>query len=149
METKRFTQYGKLMFYVFIPIILLSIVKFILHYELGKTDFTPILTLSLILILVLFLVYKLTINISNESVSFTMGIGLIRKRYPISDIKSVETVKNNWLYGWGIRIIPGGWLYNVSGSYAIELRFHSSDKVIRIGTDKPEEVEKEIKCRIQ
>jgi hypothetical protein len=69
-----------------------------------------------------------------------MGIGLIKKNYPISDIKSVQKVKNNLLYGWGIRVIPGGWLYNVSGFYAIELRFHSSDKVIRIGTDKPEEV---------
>jgi hypothetical protein len=73
-----------------------------------------------------------------------MGIGLINKKYPISDIKSVKIVKNNWMYGWGIRVIPGGWLYNVSGFKAIELRFHSSDKIIRIGTDKPEEVTSEI-----
>jgi hypothetical protein len=148
METKRFTQYGKLMYYIFIPLIIISIIKFIMHYELGKTDFAPIIILTLILTIVLFLVYKLTITISDEHISFSMGIGLVKKSYPISDIKSVQIVKNNWMYGWGIRVIPGGWLYNVSGSYAIELRFHSNEKIIRIGTDKPEEVDKEIKSRI-
>ena len=149
METKHFTQYGKLMFYIFIPVIIISLLKFYIHYQLGYTDFTPVILLTFILSAVLMLVYRLTITISEQYVSFKMGIGLINKKYPISDIKSVEIVKNSWIYGWGIRVIPRGWLFNVSGFKAIELRFHSSDKVIRIGTDKPEEVEKEIKSRIQ
>jgi len=148
METKQFTQHGKLMYCIFIPLILISIAKFITHYQLGKTDFEPSIVLTFILSIVLMLVYKLTITISEQTVSFKMGIGLIKKNYPISDIKSVQVVKNNWLYGWGIRVIPGGWLFNVSGFKAIELRFYSCDKVIRIGTDKPEEVEKEINYRI-
>jgi hypothetical protein len=144
METKHFTQYGKLMFYIFIPVIIISLLKFYTHYHLGNTDFTPVILITFILSLVLLLVYRLTITISEQYVSFKMGIGLINKKYPISDIKSVKIVKNNWMYGWGIRVIPGGWLYNVSGFKAIELRFHSSDKIIRIGTDKPEEVTSEI-----
>lgn len=145
METKHFTQYGKLMFYIFIPVIIISLLKFYTHYHLGNTDFTPVIIITFILSAVLLLVYRLTITISEQYVSFKMGIGLIKKKYPISDIRSVENVKNNWLYGWGIRVIPGGWLFNVSGFKAIELRFHSSDKVIRIGTDKPEEVAEEIR----
>lgn len=148
METKHFTQYGKLMFYIFIPVIIISLLKFYTHYHLGNTDFTPVILITFILSLVLLLVYRLTITISEQYVSFKMGIGLINKKYPISDIKSVEIVKNSWIYGWGIRVIPRGWLFNVSGFKAIELRFHSSDKVIRIGTDKPEEVEKEIRSLI-
>ena len=149
METKHFTQYGKLMFYIFIPVIIISLLKFYIHYHLGNTDFTPIILLTFILSAVLMLVYRLTITISEQYVSFKMGIGLINKKYPISDIKSVEIVKNSWIYGWGIRVIPGGWLYNVSGFKDIELRFHSSDKVIRIGTDKPEEVAEEIRSLIK
>ena len=144
METKHFTQYGKLMFYIFVPIIIISLLKFYTHYHLGNTDFTPIILMTFILSLVLLLVYRLTITISEQFVSFKMGIGIINKKYTISDLKSVKVVKNNWMYGWGIRFIPGGWLYNVSGFKAIELRFHSSDKIIRIGTDKPEEVTSEI-----
>lgn len=149
METKQFTQYGKLMFYIFIPVIIISILKFYIHYQLGNTDFFPVILLTFILSAVLLLVYRITITIGEQYVSFKMGIGLINKKYPISDIKSVEIVKNNWMYGWGIRVISGGWLYNVSGFKAIELRFHSSDKVIRIGTDKPEEVAEEIRSLIK
>lgn len=145
METKHFTQYGKLMFYIFIPVIIISLFKFYTHYHLGNTDFTPVILITFILSTVLLLVYRLSITINEQYVSFKMGIGLIKKKYPISDIRSVEIVKNNWLYGWGIRVIPGGWLFNVSGFKAIELRFHSSDKVIRIGTDKPDEVAEEIR----
>ncbi|MFN5443400.1 MAG: hypothetical protein ACK48V_04150 [Crocinitomicaceae bacterium] len=149
MESKHFTQYGKLMFYIFVPIIIISLLKFYTHYHLGNTDFTPIILMTFILSLVLLLVYRLTITISEQFVSFKMGIGIINKKYTISDLKSVKVVKNNWMYGWGIRFIPGGWLYNVSGFKAIELRFHSSDKIIRIGTDKPEEVTSEIEKLIK
>lgn len=147
MEPKHFTQYGKLMFYIFTPIIIITLLKFYTHYHLGNTDFTPVIIITFLLSVILVLVYKLSITINDQHISFKMGIGLIKKSYPISDIKSVQKVKNNLLYGWGIRVIPGGWLYNVSGFEAIELRFHSSDKVIRIGTDKPEEVTNEIQKR--
>ena len=74
-----------------------------------------------------------------------MGMGLIKKTYQLSDIKSCTPIKNNIINGWGIRRILGGWLYNVSGFQAIEIRFKNNPKVIRIGTDKPEEIVEEVK----
>ena len=74
-----------------------------------------------------------------------MGIGLIKKTYPLSDIKSCTPIKNNIINGWGIRRILGGWLYNVSGFQAIELQFKNENKIIRIGTNKPDEVMEEVK----
>jgi hypothetical protein len=74
-----------------------------------------------------------------------MGIGLIKKTYLMSDIQSCTPIKNNIINGWGIRRILGGWLYNVSGFQAIELRFKNENKIIRIGTDKPNEVVEEVK----
>jgi hypothetical protein len=44
---------------------------------------------------------------------------------------------DRWRNGFGIRIGPGFWLYNVSGLDAVELRLRS-DEVRRIGTDDPE-----------
>jgi hypothetical protein len=46
-------------------------------------------------------------------------------------------VKNPWYYGWGIHLIPGGWLYNVSGWEAVELQMKNGNKY-RIGTDDPQ-----------
>ena len=84
--------------------------------------------------------YKLTICIDSKKVSFQLGVGWFGRSYPLSEIKSCKPVRNSIFYGIGIRLIPGGWLYNVSGFKAIELKFHNRRKVVRIGTDKPEEV---------
>jgi hypothetical protein len=45
-------------------------------------------------------------------------------------------VRNRWYYGWGIRITPRGWLYNVSGLDAVELALKNG-KCVRIGSDEP------------
>jgi hypothetical protein len=46
-----------------------------------------------------------------------------------------------------VRVIPGGWLYNVSGFQSIELTFKNNSKTIRIGTDVPEMICAELKTK--
>ena len=46
-------------------------------------------------------------------------------------------------------MLTNGWLYNVSGLQAIELTFKNRKSVVRIGTDKPEEVALEINKLIE
>jgi hypothetical protein len=92
--------------------------------------------IAALLVLVLALFHSLTVAVTREEVRLHFGIGLIRKRFALSDIESVSTVSNHWYNGWGIRAIRNGWLYNVSGFDAVELRFHSG-RVARIGTDEP------------
>ena len=41
--------------------------------------------------------------------------------------------------GWGIRLIPNGWLWNVSGLGAVELSLVNGQR-FRIGTDEPEQL---------
>ena len=65
--------------------------------------------------------------------------GLIRKRFPIGDIHGARIVQNKWYYGWGIRLTPHGWLFNVSGFDAVELELKNKRK-FRIGTDDPQEL---------
>ena len=64
----------------------------------------------------------------------------MRKRYKLASIKSCEPVSNSMISGIGIRVLSNGWLYNVSGFQAVELQFNHKDSVVRIGTDKAEEV---------
>jgi hypothetical protein len=42
-------------------------------------------------------------------------------------------------YGWGIRWIPGGWLWNVSGLDGVELVLVNNRR-FRVGTDEPEQL---------
>ena len=145
METKSFTQHGKLMYLIFVPLIIINLNLFVQASANpgGQTKYYAILSLLFLLCLACF--NKITITITKTTLSFSMGIGLIKKTYPLSDIKSCTPIKNNIISGWGIRRIQGGWLYNVSGFQAIELQFKNENKIIRIGTDKPDEVVAEVK----
>lgn len=86
----------------------------------------------------LFLFYALTVEIQNNIITCSFGIGLIRKSIPLSEVQAVRAVQNPWYAGWGIRWIPGQyWLWNVSGFRAVELTMKDG-KRFRIGTDEPE-----------
>lgn len=140
METKKFTQYGKFSILVLLPMILLFAAWWIKYtYSEHQAMMFP-LYISFFLLVLLLLLYKLTIIIDEKKVSFKMGIGLIGRTFLISDIKSCKPVTNYFLSGFGIRLIRNGWLYNVSGFKAIELSFHNRNSIVRIGTDRPEEI---------
>ena len=140
MESKKYMQFGTLLVAV---IVTLTLVFTGMLVETGLTYNSEMYTyasLILIFLISLLLFYKLTITISDTHISFKFGIGIIHKSYQISEISSCKPVKNQFIYGWGIRKIGVGWLYNVSGLKAIELRFKDSSKVVRIGTSQPDEV---------
>lgn len=84
----------------------------------------------------------MTTTIDAESITISFGIGLIKKKINLDNIKSVTGVQNPWYWGWGIRIIPNGTLYNISGCKGIELKFKNSDKIIRIESKDPETLKK-------
>jgi hypothetical protein len=60
----------------------------------------------------------------------------------------VEVVQNPWYYFWGIKLIPGGWLYSIApGGRAVELVMEDR-KVIRLGTNRPEEIKQRIAAMV-
>jgi len=94
---------------------------------------------ALTLLIALLLFASLTVVGYETYLEIRFGIGLIRKKFLFEKIRSCKKVRNSPLYGYGIRIIPGGWLYNVSGLDAIELQMKDGKKY-RIGTDNPDEL---------
>ena len=91
----------------------------------------------IILAIALGLFATLTVEIAESSLVVRFGPGVIRKEFSLAEIASCQGVRNPWYYGWGIRLTPHGWLYNVSGCLAVELQMKSGKKY-RIGTDDPE-----------
>jgi hypothetical protein len=80
---------------------------------------------------------SLTVQVDADELRFYFGPGFWERRIPISDIRSVEAVRNAAYYGWGIRYTVHGWLYNVAGLQAVELDV-KDEGTIRVGTDEPE-----------
>lgn len=86
---------------------------------------------------------KLTIAIEDGMLRASFGPGLIRKKVRLAEIASVRPIPVRWWYGWGIRITPHGWLYNVSGWKAVEITLRSGRRFC-LGTDEPENLLKAI-----
>ncbi len=88
--------------------------------------------------------YSFTIQIADGKLKFWFGFGVGGKSFPVEGIRSVETVKNPWYYLWGIKSIPGVWLYSIApGGRAIELIFKDNRK-IHLGTNRPEEIKRRL-----
>ena len=140
MESKKFTQFGTFSVVILGPLFLVTLVLAIVLRppEIMMRVVLGFVSLTMGICLLIF--YKITIIVDDTHLSFKLGAGLVSKKYPLSSIKECKAVKNNPLYGIGIRLLSNGWLYNVSGLEAIELTFKNKSSRIRIGTDKPEEI---------
>lgn len=91
--------------------------------------------------LVTILFSTLTVEVDDQELRFYFGPGFWTTRIPLRDIEHVEVVRNKVYYGWGIRYTFDGWLYNVSGLDAVELRVRGRG-TLRIGTDEPNELKR-------
>jgi len=60
----------------------------------------------------------------------------IRKSFSLSEIQSAQKVINPWYYLWGVKSIPGGWLYAIAPGAAVEIVLENG-KIIRLGTNQP------------
>jgi len=101
---------------------------------------TAVVGVVLIILLVcLFLFWSLTVEVTSEHLAVWFGPGVIRKVFPMEKIRDAQIVRNPWYYGWGIRLTPHGWLFNVSGFDAVELQFQDNRR-FRIGTDEPQQL---------
>ena len=85
----------------------------------------PLLLASVVLVACAFLFDSLTVKVSRTYISLKFGIGIIRKRFSVVDVLNAAIVRNRWYYGWGIRLTPHGWLYNVSGLDAVEIHLRN------------------------
>ncbi len=114
----------------------------------SGTNFAITAIMALILFFLASFV-TLTTSIDERFIRIKFGYGIFRKKFSLAEITSVQAVKNHWYYGWGIRVWfwPYMWIYNISGFDAVEISLKNR-KVYRIGTDVPEELEREIKTKI-
>ena len=105
---------------------------------LVAAGFHPVALAVLVLLgLTAHLFRSLTVHVTDGLLTWWFGSGVFRNRVRLADVVEARTVKNRWYDGWGIHWTPRGWLYNVAGFDAVEIRLRSG-RCIRIGTDEPD-----------
>jgi hypothetical protein len=80
---------------------------------------------------------SMTVELSDVALTWYFGPHFWKNTLPLSEIKTAASIRTKWYWGYGIKVFgPNRWLYNVSGTEAVEVR-GDSDGWIRIGTDDP------------
>ncbi len=134
MQIYKHRQLGTLTL-VLVGVPLLLLIGFLTSAH--SDPLAPMMLFVLVLLgLGMFLFHSLTAEVTNEELLVSFGPGLIRRRFRIDQIVSATQVRNRWYYGWGIRLTPSGWMFNISGFDAVELQL-ANGKRFRIGTDDP------------
>lgn len=91
---------------------------------------------------------QLTVTVEGEHVVAAFRYGWPRRRIDLATVHRVDVVRNSWWYGFGVRITPHGWLYNVWGLDAVQLNFDDGT-AFRIGTDEPDALADALRSRIR
>ena len=79
---------------------------------------------------------RLTVEVAG-TITVAFGRGWPRRSIDPSTVQATRIVRNSMWYGWGIRWIRKGSLWNVWGLDAVELDL-AQGRRFRIGTDEPE-----------
>lgn len=80
------------------------------------------------------IVYSMTIEVSENGLGWYFGPGLWKKRILLKDIARVQRVRIPWWYGVGIKYTPQAWVYLVASGDGVEIQTINNE-VVRLGTD--------------
>ena len=119
-------------------------------YQWGNN---PIDVYNYVLFLLLFVgilsgFYGMTVTVTDKHLIIKFGIGIYSKKIDLGTIRSAAVQKFPVYYGYGIRFLPNGILYNVSGKHAVEIRFKNKSSVIQIGTNDRDNLKDAIETSI-
>jgi hypothetical protein len=91
---------------------------------------------------------SLTVTVDSTQISLKFGKNIVTKTFTLRDVESAKVIRTTPLQGWGIHWLGNGWLYNIYGLDAVEVRF-TDRKRVYIGTDEPENLTAAINQRIE
>jgi hypothetical protein len=142
MENYKHTQIGYLL------MIALGAGVLMAGYLVVRTRFNPATLVILMFLLACWAVIStLTVEVDDQTLRLQFGLGMLRKIFLLRQVESYQVVENPWYYGWGIHFFGKGWLYNVSGTQAVELKMKNGH-LVRIGTDDTAGLIQSIKARL-
>lgn len=83
--------------------------------------------------------WRLRTSVDQEAVHVAFTFGWPKRTFPIEAVDAHTPARTRWYFGWGIRLIPQGWMFNVWGFDAVDVAYRTNGtiKTFRIGTDDP------------
>ncbi len=132
----------------YLVLTMIAVASLVLGVTMALSDFSWTRFFTLIaLVICIPLFGTLSVAIVDHVLTIRFGVGLFRKTLLLDDVVAWREVENPWAYGWGIRLTPHGWLWNVSGYDAVELQLKNGSK-FRIGTDEPQRLKNAVDAAV-
>jgi hypothetical protein len=128
-------QFGWFIVIMFVIIIVWMTFAYIHQWGNNPMDIYEYILFMTIFGGVLLVFYGMTVIVRDKDLKIKFGIGIYTKKIDLSTVKSVTIQKYPFYCGYGIRILPNGILYNVSGKHAVEIKFKGKKNSILIGTN--------------
>ena len=105
----------------------------------------PVTLLVSFLLLIGILMSSMTVRVTDSEVSWWFGrTHTLGKTVALADIASVEAIRTSLFEGWGIHLTWHGWLWNVSGFNAVQIKLGSGTRYA-VGTPEPQALLKAIR----
>ena len=133
----RHTQYGALMFGVFLVVAVL--IATIAVADIREGRLTAALVMIGVTLFGMAMFYAATIEITSEAIKFWFGIGIVRTTIPLSEVQSVKVIQNPWYYFWGVKSIPGGWWWAIAPGAGVEITLKNG-RLVQLGSDQPQQL---------
>lgn len=105
----------------------------------------PLMLLIAIVLLIGMLMSSMTVQVTDSGVSWWFGrTRTLGKTVALAEIASVESIRTSIFEGWGIHLTWHGWVWNVSGFNAVQIKLKSGTRYA-VGTPEPDVVLKAIR----
>jgi len=91
---------------------------------------------------------SLTVLVGDGQITINFGEGILKKQVSLDVVVDCRVVRTHPLNGRGVHWMGNGWLYNIYGLDAVELKLVNG-RVALIGTDEPDRLSESIKRAIQ
>lgn len=103
---------------------------------------------ALFLVACLVVFSSLTIVVSDAALTWYFTGHVLGGTVPLREIERVTREQNPAAYGWGIRLLPDGRLYNVSGFKAVRIALRGGRRYV-LGSDEPDRLVEAIEAGLQ
>lgn len=138
MVRYRNFQFGWFIVCVFVIVMIFITLGYIYQWGNSPIDIYGYVFFMVLFGSILLVFCGLTVTVDSNYIKIRFGISFFSKKIRLSSVRSVRIIKYPVLAGYGIRILPKGILYNVSGRYAVEIRLDGKRGAIMIGTNDKE-----------
>lgn len=117
-------------------LLVMGLVTLLLVFAAISKPDEPIGFVFVIIAVAAMLFSALTIKVGEGNITWFFGPKFWTKSLELSEIESVQEIRTKWYQGLGVRLTSTGWLYNVSGLTAVELKLKDGTTV-SLGTNDP------------